>query len=425
MPELSSADAEGDRQQRRQRQEVAATSSLSLPAASQPQAAALSSTPTAANTRHSEEHSEGEDETEPVIPVSAAHLACCSFTAWFPLFRRHSIASRILPLPEAFIRWLLEDGVRLPDALHPPRDRGDDESDDDDIWREAEDEETAAEEAEGDAASDSASFFPPLLSSIEAAIAELGGSVFPRMDMRSPSDAAWISADKTLRCGSAADVLLLLKASDAIAASLSPPPAASPSPHHLILRRWSNLYPSSLFRCFLHHRSLLAVSQREPTHFPHLSLPSHRARTLHSISQWVRRTVLPVWSVEEGRGVLDVYVDADGRVWLVDVKPWATQTDPALFTWGELGSLADDRKREKEEEEEEEADADADADADDGEDEAEVEYRVVESGGDNRYMLNVARKAVHRLPAMDGIDLSDADSIDRFVSGVQQHQHML
>ena len=123
--------------------------------------------------------------------------------------------------------------------------------------------------------------------------------------------------------------------------------------------------------------------------------------------------------------MLDVYVDADGRVWLVDLKPWATQTDPALFTWGELVSLADDRKREKEEEEEEEADADADADADDGEDEAEVEYRVVESGGDNRYMLNVARKAVHRLPAMDGIDLSDADSIDRFVSGVQQHQHML
>jgi hypothetical protein len=405
MPDTLSPGTEDDSEQRLSRSDVSNSSNLSP-------------TRTVSIAQHSAEPSE-EEETEPVIPVSAAHLASCSFTSWFPLFRRHSIASRILPLPDAFIQYLLEDGVCLPDALHPARVEGEGSDSD---WSDAEEEEeTGAENDTNSASAESATFFPALLSFIETAIAELGGSVFPRMDRSSPSDAAWISADKTLRCSSAADVLLLLKASDAIAASLSSSPPVS-SPHHLILRRWSNLYPSSLFRCFLHHHSLLAISQRDSTHYPHLSLLSHRARTVQSIRRWTQQTVLPVWTAEDGRGVLDVYVDADGRVWLVDVKLWATQTDPALFTWSELVSLADDRKRELEEEETE-AVSDADA-ADDG-DGAEVEYRVVESGGDNRYMLNVARKTVRRLPAMDGIDLSDSGSIDRFVSSMRQQQlHM-
>ena len=359
-----------------------------------------------------------DDNNEPVIPVSRSHLLSCSFTSWWPLMKRHTMASRVIALPDEFVAYLQEDGMQLPDKLAPVRASRDELDDSESEWS---DEDGREEEAEGNATTSSvepAAFFPSLISAIDSAIAALGGCVHPRLDWHSPSDASWITCDKTTRCHSAADVLLLLKASDTIAQELSNPFAHTTTPttdtqppqHRpsLVLRRWSNLYPSSRFRCFVWSHRLLAVSQHDANYYQHLTSPTHRQRTVAAIRRFVEEEVVERLTVEgEGR-VLDVYVDGEERVWLVDVKPWSTRTDPALFTWDELLDMAEEEEAEDGESGEE------------GED--ECEYRVVESGGDNTYMLRVARRSLRRLPHVDGLDLSDAGGIERFAAAMDKLQ---
>ena len=47
-------------------------------------------------------------------------------------------------------------------------------------------------------------------------IASFDGAVFPKLNWSSPKDAAWINFGSTLKCTSATDILVLLKASDFI-----------------------------------------------------------------------------------------------------------------------------------------------------------------------------------------------------------------
>ena len=42
------------------------------------------------------------------------------------------------------------------------------------------------------------------------------------------------------------------------------------------------------------------------------------------------------------RVVLDCYIDASERVFVIDAAPFAEATDPLLFEWGELRKLADE-----------------------------------------------------------------------------------
>ena len=334
--------------------------------------------------------------------------------------KRHTMASRVIALPDEFVAYLQEDGMQLPDKMAPARAHRDELDDSGSEWSEEDEEAGNSADSETEtsgAATDPVTFFPALVSAIDTAIAALGGCVHPRLDWHSPVDASWITCDKTTRCHSAADVILLLKASDAIAHELSNPfhnitaESDSPAPHRpsLVLRRWSNLYPSSRFRCFVWSHRLLAVSQHDANYYQHLTSPSHRQRTMTAIRRFVDEEVVERLTADgEGR-VLDVYVDAEERVWLVDVKPWSTRTDSALFTWDELLDMAD--------EEDELEDGES---GEEGED--ECEYRVVESGGDNTYMLRVARRSLRRLPNVDGLDLSDAAGIERFAAAMDKLQ---
>ena len=370
-----------------------------------------------------------DDDDEPVIAVSRSHLLSCAFTSWWPLVKRHTINSRVIALPDEFVAWMQEDGMKLPERLAPARASRDELDDSDSEWSDEEEEGETTGECENDSgvSADPSSFFPALVSALDAAIEALGGCVHPRLDWASPSDASWITCDKTTRCHSAADVVLLLKASDAVAQELSSPFAhctpddddtAGAARQHrpsVVLRRWSNLYPSSRFRCFVWWHRLLAVSQHDANHYAHLTSPTHRQRTTAAIRQFIDEQLAERVTAEgEGR-VLDVYVDGEERVWLVDVKPWSTRTDPALFSWRELLDMAAEEDEAAEDEREEEGGSG-------GEGEEQCEYRVVESGGDNTYMLRVARRQLRRLPSVDGIDLSDAAGIERFTAAMDKLQ---
>ena len=114
------------------------------------------------------------------------------------------------------------------------------------------------------------------------------------------------------------------------------------------------------FRCFIYRSSLRAVSQREPSAFyPFLGVEVPRLRTLlhaffiHHITPRLasllalfeeefeggREGSREEGEAEEGRvGVdvcMDVYVDRQGRVWVLDLAPWGPPTDALLFGWEE------------------------------------------------------------------------------------------
>jgi D123 len=46
--------------------------------------------------------------------MDAAHIAACSFDAWYPSFRDVTFDSAILPLPPGLADFLVQDGVFLP-----------------------------------------------------------------------------------------------------------------------------------------------------------------------------------------------------------------------------------------------------------------------------------------------------------------------
>ncbi|ORZ34942.1 D123-domain-containing protein [Catenaria anguillulae PL171] len=266
-------------------------------------------------------------------PVSEpASLAPFSFEQWYPLFRRHTIKSVVIDLPTDFVEYLHADGIALPEsealytydesvdteaiASQSDSDSGDD--DDDDIASEAE----------------PAPTFPALESAISAAIASLGGAVFPKLNWSSPRDAAWIALDGTLKCGSMSDIILLLKASDFVAHDLDQPAER----RVLVLRKWAGLHPGLEFRCWVHAQQLIAISQRDTSHFYPFLVTDHQdlSDSIHDFFEDVVRDQFPLESY-----CFDVYLaKADREPTLVDLNPFSQTTDTLLYTWDELQQLA-------------------------------------------------------------------------------------
>uniref|UniRef100_A0A3B1KI98 Translation initiation factor eIF2 assembly protein n=1 Tax=Astyanax mexicanus TaxID=7994 RepID=A0A3B1KI98_ASTMX len=206
----------------------------------------------------------------------------CQFSVWYPLFKKHTIKSLILPLPQNVIDYLLDDGTLVVSGGIPntvlvltvrvlffPFSQ--------------------------------APEFPEFTSKVQEAINALGGCVFPKLNWSAPRDANWIALNSSLQCQSLSDIFLLFKSSDFITHDLTQPflqcSDDSPDPainYELVLRKWSELIPGGEFRCFVKENKLIVV--------------------------------------------LDVYRDCMGRVWLIDFNPFGEVTDSLLFSWEELTS---------------------------------------------------------------------------------------
>ncbi|KAG6519993.1 hypothetical protein ZIOFF_017022 [Zingiber officinale] len=325
-------------------------------------------------------------------------LLRCQINEWYPKFKTHTIRTLFHPLPQPFIRYLL--------GLHPHRDAagaddhddGDDDGGDDASSSDAPpfllprptsgrdplprptlgvdptsllDCSQLSDDDEENEEADPAPSFPDLEEAVERSIASLGGAAFPKLNWSAPKDATWISADGTLRCSSFTDVALLLHSSDSVAHDLSSQPAASdsassPFVFYLALRKWyPSLRPEMEFRCFVRHRRLVAISQREVTNF-YPSLLDRYHRLLPLIRDLFSEVIRP--GFESQNYTFDVYVTSDGRVKLIDFNPWRAFTLPLLFTWEELEEEAFTSDDEEEEEIGKEHERKRD-----------VEFRIVES----------------------------------------------
>lgn len=280
--------------------------------------------------------------------ASLHDLERCSIDRWYPALRACTVKTTLIPLSETVVSYLLADGCFV---------GADSDGDDSDVPSGSEPDaewgDEAADGAAGDA--DARARFPELEAAIAAAIEEQGGACFPKLNWSAPKDAGWVLGG-SLKCTSARDVLLLLKSSDNVAhdlsdarrACLSPadaaPLAPPPSPRHVLaIRRWSELREASEFRCFSvgGGAQLLAACQRDrSTSYPFLQEPAQQRRLLGLLAQFGPRR-LPQADLP-ARLVWDAYVDAAGRVYLIDVAPLCEATDPILFQWEQLRALADE-----------------------------------------------------------------------------------
>ncbi|KAL6459638.1 hypothetical protein MHYP_G00313970 [Metynnis hypsauchen] len=261
----------------------------------------------------------------------------CQFSVWYPLFKKLTIRSLILPLPQNVIDYLLDDGTLVVSGSsenstqRSQTNHSDSEEEDDVQW--SDDETTTVATAPE---------FPEFNSEVQEAINALGGRVFPKLNWSAPRDANWIALNSSLQCQSLSDIFLLFKSSDFITHDLTQPflqcSDDSPDPginYELVLRKWSELIPGGEFRCFVKENKLIGISQRDYTqHYQHIS--KQEASISSSILLFFRNHIQHQFPDEDF--VLDVYRDSMGRVWLIDFNPFGEVTDSLLFTWEELTS---------------------------------------------------------------------------------------
>ncbi|KAL6851074.1 hypothetical protein ACO1O0_008202 [Amphichorda felina] len=365
----------------------------------------------------------GDGDQEVVFPpVTKDHIQNCSYDAWFPKYRSSCLKSRIIPLPPAFVSYLQEDGIIL--------------ADDDDVLDEPEEEwhSSAAtrprveevhssdeedEEDEEDRRPPNERF-PETHRLIEEKIAELGGAVVPKLNWSSPKDAKWISPHQnTLKCTSPNDIYLLLKSSSFVSHDLShafdgctPPAPSRPFAPVLVLRPFFSPHVALEFRCFVKHRSLIGITQRDLNHYEFLE--GLKPNLQEKIKAFFDRTLR--FSFPDSSFTFDVYVpessseaDGLGKVRLIDINPWAPRTDSLLFSWPELLDMEVARPLYGSATNEEEVDASSDeSDAEETTDEdgpggetrrkRGPEVRVIEKNDPAAYNFSSPQYSAHKLP---------------------------
>ncbi|MCJ1249905.1 hypothetical protein MMC30_007131 [Trapelia coarctata] len=287
----------------------------------------------------------------PFPPIIKTHILHCSYHFWHPLYRSLTPKARLIPLSAPFLAYLRADGILLPPSRPSSPGPTYDIDTDSGIFS-AEDSDV---DDDDDQDADPSAAWPDIHAAITRTIAELGGSVVPKLNWSAPKDATWISATNSMECRTPNDVYLLLKSSDFITHDLEqafdgcvedPRTSTSTSdtttiPYTLALRRTiPTIIPSLEFRCFVRQRTLLCITQRDLNHYDFLPslVPLLKSLIMTFFTEKLRD------SFPDENFVFDVYIPQPrerGRVWLIDVNPWAVRTDPLLFSWLEILTMPD------------------------------------------------------------------------------------
>ncbi|KAJ8130568.1 hypothetical protein O1611_g3062 [Lasiodiplodia mahajangana] len=361
-------------------------------------------------------------------PITRDHILNCSYDAWFPKYRASCIKSRIIPLSPEFVNYIREDGIILADEDGA-------ESDDDVEWESAPSTiRPPIHEVESDSDDDEIEEppklppnqrFPELHQLIKDKIAELGGAVAPKLNWTAPKDAIWISPHQnTIKCTSPNDVYLLLKSSNFITYDLEhafedcTPTANSavnqnqvPFKPVLVLRSYFNPHTAMEFRCFVKHRNLVAISQRDLSYFEFLQpLKADIVSRIYQLFNNKLRYTFP-----DGNFVFDVYIPEGedeplSRARLIDINAWAPHTDSLLFGWQELLDLEVPGPIlgvvSEEEVKDQTASTDDDETSQDEEDEDFTpELRLIDKEDPAAYNFSSPQYSAHKLPK-DVVDAS-------------------
>jgi len=161
-----------------------------------------------------------------------------------------------------------------------------------------------------------------------------------------------LPASSPLKCMSPSDVYLLLKSSDFVLHDLDPnsvfegvesqQPQANTHPYELelVLRKWYPVDRSRELRCFVRREILLGVSQRDPNYYDFWNEPSTRNKVLDAVIQVWQNNIKGKWEATDGNYTFDLLLTRDlTRAHIIDFNPYASRTDPLLFTYDELFDL--------------------------------------------------------------------------------------
>lgn len=282
------------------------------------------------------------------LPGEAERLAT-QFTSWYPILSEFTMKSRTIVLSDAFLEYLKEDGIMLPKSAQGALGHDQLSDDEDEGLREAgggrrhgthASGDDADNDDEDDEAAPAVHDFPELDAQISQALADLGGTVFPKLNWSCPLDAAWMNAG-SLKCYSLADVYVLLKASDRVMWDVECMLQGTgrdknrPDCVTLVLRKWANLLPSMEFRVFVQHNSIVGMCQRDcSTFYDFLAQESETEAIAELLEAFCRANLLLRLPLESFAA--DLFVDKKKRVWVVDVNVFGPPTSALLFDWPEL-----------------------------------------------------------------------------------------
>ena len=359
----------------------------------------------------------------PFPPVTREHVLHCSYHYWHPRYRTITPKARLIPLSNSFIEYLRSDGIVLPaeadesQVVSTDTDSGIFSSSTSPVDSDSENEEP-----------DPSLAWMDIHRKIKETIAELKGSVYPKLNWSAPKDATWIAATNSIECRTPNDIYLLLKSSDFITHDLeqafdgcetesggdepidakeSAPDSGGSVPYHLVLRKTIPAMVNSLeFRCFVRQRTLLSMCQRDLNHYAFLPglVPVLQSR-IQEFFDYSLQDTFP-----DANFVFDVYIPAPhDRVWLIDINPWAVRTDPLLFSWLEIlqmrGSDHNDGFREDIHSEDRYNSQELNV----GDEEEKVpfmaEFRLVNRDDPEAYCFNTPQYSAHKLPK-DVVDAS-------------------
>lgn len=224
----------------------------------------------------------------------------------------------------------------------------------------------------------------------------------------------------SMECATANDIYLLLKSSDFITHDLehafddTDPNIDSgitkeDIKYVLVLRKWFKVNPSCEFRCFVRQRRVIGICQRDLNHFAFLFPMVDSLRD--TILDYFDSTLKDTFPEEDF--VFDIYLpEPYDKVRLVDINPWAPRTDPLLFSWLELLTLAVPKPLIGIPPSSDELEIPlGSSDDDTQDDEADVEelwrpeFRLVKKDDPEAYSFSTPQYSAHKLPR-DVVDAS-------------------
>ncbi|KAJ2787801.1 hypothetical protein GGI15_000433 [Coemansia interrupta] len=283
----------------------------------------------------SSSNAEGGDVSALFPELTRDDVLSCAFSAWYSKLRHVTFKSVVIkPLDSYFIEYLGSDGIVLPGDDEAPKFGNRLEDDDGSDWSDY-------DENDSDEKPKMTVNIDAVAAEIRQAISDLGGKVFPRMNWSAPTDASWMSCDKTLQCRNLSEVLTLLKSSDKITEDIDGSSFISRDEmgeweHELVLRQWCNLFPSMEFRCFVREHELVAISQIEMQHYEFLD--SMKDDIDSKITELFEGHVRE--AIDPENYCFDVYITQEsGRTYVMDVKPWSAKVDSCLYLWQEILEL--------------------------------------------------------------------------------------
>lgn len=264
-------------------------------------------------------------------PSTCSQINTCAYSQWSQYFKNHIPSAFVLQdIPQEFLEYLKSESIRLP----APKLVDDVKATSDNEYSDWEDDDVPLTNPVGP--------FLEFHEKIEAIVSKWK-KVMVKLNWSAPKDAKWILINNSLECTSAADIYLLLNASDHTAHDLNghiyeecedkeTGPRLAPE---LVIKKYiKDFNPALEFRLFVRKGEIIGVSQRDMNHFQFLETIKDK---LHSTIEEFHENTLLDSGFPLKDYIMDVYIPSGyDNVTILDINPFTRKWDGLLFTWLEL-----------------------------------------------------------------------------------------